>query len=130
MAIGFSIAAVAIIMCAVAGATYVYWLMAAGIGCGLTGTGIFAFCQTLAGSHAVGKWYGAQNGFGNFAGVIGPALTGFVVQRTGNFLIPFAITSAICIVGGLAWVFVVRRVEPVIWIQKHEPAIAKARAQA
>jgi MFS transporter, ACS family, D-galactonate transporter len=130
MAIGFSIAAIAIAMCAVAGSTYVYWLMAAGIGCGLTGTGIFAFCQTLAGSHAVGKWYGAQNGFGNFAGVIGPALTGFVVQRTENFLIPFAITSAICIVGGLAWVFVVRRVEPVIWIQKHEPAIAKARAQA
>jgi MFS family permease len=130
MAIGFSIAAIAIAMCAVAGSTYVYWLMAAGIGCGLTGTGIFAFCQTLAGSHAVGKWYGAQNGFGNFAGVIGPALTGFVVQRTGNFLIPFAITSAICIAGGLAWVFVVRRVEPVIWIQKREPAIAKARAQA
>jgi len=130
MAIGFSIAAVAIAMCALVGPTYVYWLMAAGIGCGLTGTGIFAFCQTLAGSHAVGKWYGAQNGFANFAGVIGPSLTGFVVQRTGNFLVPFAITSAICIVGGLAWVFVVRRVEPVIWIQQCEPVIAKARAQA
>jgi ACS family D-galactonate transporter-like MFS transporter len=131
MAIGFSISAVGVAACAIAGPdTYVPWLMAAGVGCGMTSPGVLAFCQTLAGSHAVGKWYGAQNGFANFAGVIGPALTGFVVQRTGNFLVPFAITSAICIVGGLGWVFVVRRIEPVAWIQKREPVIAKARAPA
>jgi ACS family D-galactonate transporter-like MFS transporter len=116
MAIGFFIAAVAVIRCAVAGPhTYVPWLMATGIGCGMTSPGIFTFCQTLAGPHAVGRWYGAQNGFSNFAGVVGPALTGFVLERTGNFLLPFAITSVLCVVGGLAWVFVVGRIEQVNW---------------
>jgi hypothetical protein len=27
-----------------------------------------------------------QNGFGNFAGLIGPALTGFVLDKTGGLL--------------------------------------------
>jgi MFS transporter, ACS family, D-galactonate transporter len=112
MAVGFSIAAIAIIGCAVAGpSTYVAWLMVSGAGCGMTSPGILAFAQRLAGPQAVGKWYGAQNGFANLAGVVGPALTGFVVERTGNFLIPFAITSVLCITGGLAWVYIVERVE-------------------
>jgi MFS transporter, ACS family, D-galactonate transporter len=125
MAIGFAIAAVAVIGCAVAGPhTYLPWLMAAGIGCGMTSPGIFTFCQTLAGPHAVGRWYGAQNGFSNFAGVVGPTLTGFVLERTGNFLLPFAITSVLCIVGGLAWVFMVGRVEQINWAPKREASSA------
>ena len=131
MAIGFALAAVAIIACAVAGTkTYALWLMAAGVGCGLTGPGLFTFPQTLAGPKAVGKWYGSQNGFANFAGVAGPSLTGFVVQRTGNFLLPFVIVSALCIVGAIAFVFVVKRVEPVRWVEKRDPALATAGAQA
>jgi MFS family permease len=131
MALGFSIAAVAVLGCAVAGPqTYLYWLMAAGIGCGMTSPGIFTFCQTLAGPHAVGKWYGAQNGFSNLAGVVGPALTGFVVQGTGNFVMPFAITSLLCVVGGLAWVFLVGPVEQINWMPKREASIAPASVQA
>jgi ACS family D-galactonate transporter-like MFS transporter len=127
MAIGFALAAVAIIACAVAGPkTYALWLMAAGIGCGLTGPGLFTFPQTLAGPKAVGKWYGSQNGFANTAGVLGPALTGFVVQRTGNFLLPFVLVSALCVVGALAFVFVVKRVEPVRWAEKRDPALVTA----
>jgi len=30
----------------------------AGVGCGMTAPGIFAFAQTLAGPQATGKWYG------------------------------------------------------------------------
>jgi hypothetical protein len=47
--------------------------------------------------------------------VIAPALTGFIVNRSGNFRTPFLITSAIALTGGLAWVFGVGRVEPVTW---------------
>jgi ACS family D-galactonate transporter-like MFS transporter len=116
MAIGFSVAAVAIAGCAVAGPnTYVPWLMAAGVGCGMTGPGLFTFPQTLAGTQAVGRWYGWQNGFANLAGVVGPSLTGFVLQWTGNFRAPFGITVALCVAGGLAWVFIVGRVEQVRW---------------
>jgi len=125
MAIGFSLAAVALVACALARPDhYLPWLLAAGAGCGMTGPGLYTFPQTLAGTHAVGKWYGWQNGFANLAGVIGPALTGFVVGKTGNFLMPFAITSAVCIGGIIAWLFIVGRVEPVAWSQKSNPAMA------
>ena len=87
----------------------------AGVGCGMTGPGLFTFPQTLAGPQAVGRWFGWQNGFANVAGVVGPSVTGFVAQRTGNFLAPFAITAAVCLAGGLAWLLIVRRVEQVRW---------------
>jgi cyanate permease len=116
MAVGFLMAAFGLMGGSLAGArSYVPWLLAAGFGCGMTGPGLYTFPQTLAGAHAVGKWYGWQNGFANFAGITGPALTGFVLEATGKFVAPFAITSAICLAGALAWVFVVGRVEQVEW---------------
>jgi MFS transporter, ACS family, D-galactonate transporter len=78
----------------------------------------------------VGKWYGWQNGFANFAGITGPALTGFVLQQTGNFFAPFAITAAICVAGIFSWVFIVGRVEQVNWAPKRATVIASVRAGA
>ncbi|HZQ20657.1 MAG TPA: MFS transporter [Terriglobales bacterium] len=118
MVVGFGMAAVGLVVTPLAGAnSYIPWLLAAGFGCGMTGPGLYTFPQTLAGPEAVGKWYGWQNGFANFAGITGPALTGFVLQHTGKFLGPFAITAGICIAGALAWVFIVGRVEQVKWSQ-------------
>ncbi len=129
MVIGFSIAAAGLLGSALAGGnSYVPWLLAAGFGCGMTGPGLYTFPQTLAGSEAVGKWYGWQNGFANFAGITGPALTGFVLQYTGKFLAPFAITAAICICGALAWVLLVGRVEQVDWAARRGRAITPAQA--
>ena len=82
--------------------------------------GIFAFSQTLAGPEAAGRWTGLQNGFANLAGVVAPALTGFAVDRTGSFVAPMAITTVVLIVGAIAWVFVVGRVEQVNWAVKVE----------
>jgi ACS family D-galactonate transporter-like MFS transporter len=125
MAIGFSLAAVAVFGCAVAGrSSYLPWLLAAGVGCGMVGPGIFTFPQRLAGQQAVGRWYGFQNGFANLAG-FGPAITGLVLQYTHSFHAPFFITSAICAAGVVAWVFVVGRVEQVDW-SSSQPASAVA----
>jgi MFS family permease len=130
MVIGFAMAAVGLIGCALAGGnSYVPWLLAAGFGCGMTGPGLYTFPQTLAGSGAVGKWYGWQNGFANFAGITGPAVTGFVLQHTGKFFAPFAITAAICICGALAWLLIVGRVEQVNWADKKLPALAISNAK-
>lgn len=116
MLIGTTIAAIGIAACAIAGPhTYLAWLLAAGAGGGMFGSGTFAFAQTLAGPEAAGRWTGFQNGFANLAGVIGPALTGFIVSRTGNFQTAFLITAAVAMTGGLAWVLVVGRLEPVRW---------------
>lgn len=128
MAIGFSIAAIGVTGCGLAGPDgYLPWLLAAGVGCGAPAAGTFAFAQTLAGPQATGRWYGSQNGFGYVAGIVAPALTGFVLERTGSFAAPFAVTAAVCVAGALVWVFLVGRVEPVKWGER-QPAMAPAGA--
>jgi MFS family permease len=75
----------------------------------------WAITQTLAGPQAAGRWTGFQNFVGNLAGVVAPALTGFVLDRTGHFYWAFAITTAVALIGMASWVFVVGRVEQVKW---------------
>jgi len=116
MAIGHTIAAIALAGCAMATSQwYLLCLAAVGIGCGTARAGPFAFSQTLAGPRATGKWTGLQNGFANLSGVVAPAQTGFLVDRTGKFLAPLAITAVVLMAGGLSWVFGVDRVEQVCW---------------
>jgi MFS family permease len=116
MAIGYTTAAIALVSCAVASpGTYLAFLMAVGVGCGMGGSGTFAFSQALAGAHAAGRWTGLQNGVANLSGVVGPALTGFLVDRTGHFLAAFAITAAVSMVGALTWVLAIGRLEQVKW---------------
>ncbi len=116
MSLGFVVAIAGLLGCALSGAnSYLPWLLTAGIGCGATSPGIFAFPQRIAGQQAVGKWYGSQNGISNLAGVVAPSLTGLVLQRTGTFIAPFAITSALCALGILFWSFLVGPVEPINW---------------
>jgi ACS family D-galactonate transporter-like MFS transporter len=127
MAIGHTIAAIALAGCALANSqSYLLCLATVGIGCGAARAGPFAFSQTLAGRHATGKWTGLQNGFANLSGVVAPALTGFLVDRTGSFLAPLAIAAAVLVAGGLSWVFAVGRVEQVSWKSEQPTAPAAA----
>lgn len=124
MAIGFGMAAIAMAACAAGPHIYLPWLMAVGVGSGIAGAGIFAFSQTLAGPQAAGRWTGLQNGFANLAGVVAPALTGFAVDRTGSFVASMAITAGVLVAGGMAWVFIVGRVEQVSWAAEGEVLMA------
>ena len=90
-------------------------LLLAGASFGLVSSNLNAITQTLAGPHAVGRWMGAQNFVANLAGAAAPAVTGFLVGRTGKFYWPFVITSVIAWIGALHWVLVVGRVETVVW---------------
>ncbi len=83
----------------------------------------WAITQTLAGPQAAGRWTGFQNFVGNLSGVVAPALTGFVLERTGHFYWAFAITTAVALVGMSSWVFVVGRVEQVQWGEEMRGAI-------
>ena len=56
---------------------------------------IFATGQTLAGPRAAGKWIAVQNCIGNLAGIIAPAVTGYVVDRTGEFTMAFIIAGMV-----------------------------------
>jgi MFS transporter, ACS family, D-galactonate transporter len=76
---------------------------------------LFAGAQTLAGPDAAGQWMGVQNFVGNFAGIIAPALTGFLVEFSGNFFWAVAVLGALTLVGSLSWLFVVGPIAPVCW---------------
>jgi len=82
---------------------------------GLCTSNLWAITQTLAGPLAAGKWTGLQNFVGNFAGIVSPALTGFVVERTGHFFWAFAVTAGVLLGGAISWAFVVGPVKPVEW---------------
>ncbi|HXM98669.1 MAG TPA: MFS transporter [Candidatus Dormibacteraeota bacterium] len=73
----------------------------------------FAVSQTLAGPTLAGTWTGLQNFIGNFAGIVAPPITGYIVDRTGNFFWAFVLTTAIAWTGALVWLFLVGPVEQV-----------------
>jgi MFS family permease len=116
MGVGFSLAATGVGASALASdRTFIIWLLICAVGSGAANSGTFAFAQTLAGPRAAGRWVGLQNGMANLAGIIGPTLSGFLVDWTGHFGTAFGITALVSVAGGLAWVFGVHRLEPVNW---------------
>jgi ACS family D-galactonate transporter-like MFS transporter len=90
---------------------------------GICSSNLWAVTQTLAGPATIGRWTGLQNFVGNLAGVVAPAVTGVIVQRTGRFFWAFAITAVISLLGAAAWLFVVGPVEEIHWTSK-APRIA------
>jgi len=76
---------------------------------------LWAMTYTLAGPAAAGRWTGMQNCLGNFSGVVAPFLTGLVLDRTGNFFWPFAITAGVCVLGAVCYGLVLGPVEQVRW---------------
>jgi len=51
---------------------------------GLASPGVFAIPQIMAGPKAAGRWVGVQNTCGNLAGILAPAITGVLIDTTGN----------------------------------------------
>jgi len=78
----------------------------------------WAISQMLAGPRMVGRWVGVQNFAGNLAGAVAPALTGFLLGRTGSYYWPFFITAVVAWIGGLSWWFVVGPLDEVDWEKK------------
>jgi ACS family hexuronate transporter-like MFS transporter len=58
-----------------------------------------------------------QNGVGNFSGVVGPALTGWLVQRTGLFSLSFAVAAGVALTGSAIFVFGIGPLKQVDWEQ-------------
>jgi sugar phosphate permease len=75
----------------------------------------WAISQMLAGPRMVGRWVGVQNFIGNLGGAVAPALTGFLLDRTGSFDWPFLITAIVAWIGGLSWWFVIGPLDQVDW---------------
>ncbi|MGA8160395.1 MAG: MFS transporter [Acidobacteriaceae bacterium] len=109
MTVGLLIAAISFLGCASAGPkTWFLCLAGAAIGCGTSSSGVYAIAQTLAGPRLAGRWVGMQNCVANFAGIVAPVLTGYLVQRTGHFGSALTFAAVVAALGALAWIFGIR----------------------
>ena len=90
-------------------------LFVAAVGFGLNTSTIFTIGQTLAGPRAAGKWMGVQNGIGNIAGIVGPLITGVLVDRTGSFTWAFILAGGASLTGVIGWGLMIRKVAPLDW---------------
>jgi MFS transporter, ACS family, D-galactonate transporter len=127
MAIGWTTAAIGLAACGLAApGSYLGWLMISAVGNGVGMSGTFAFSQTLAGPQAAGRWVGLQNGIGNLAGVIGPALTGLLVDWTGNFRAAIAVTALMSLVSAISYVFLVGPIRQLVWADRSATIVAAA----
>jgi MFS family permease len=104
------------------------FLLVCGVTAGLMSPPLYATAQTFAGPTAAGRWMGLQNFLGNIAGVVGPPVTGFLVDRTGNFSSAFALAIAVALVGMLSWVTIVPCIAQLDWAPsvQHDPVRKEA----
>jgi len=90
-------------------------LMLACLFYGMFSSNVWAITQTLAGPHAAGKWTAMQNGIGNFAGVVGPAITGFLLDKTGLYASAFGVAAGVAFTGAAIFVFGIGPLKQVEW---------------
>ncbi|MFZ1743301.1 MAG: MFS transporter [Pontixanthobacter sp.] len=86
----------------------------AGTAAGIIAVNIFAVGQIFAGPRAAGGWIGLQNAIGNLSGILGPILTGLIVDYLGGYGWAFGVSAAIAIVGALWWWLVIPPIEQAI----------------
>ncbi len=116
--IGAGSAGLLLLGCALAGptASVILLLLAFGAG-GMCGSNIWAITQTIAGPKMAGRWAGLQNLLGNLAGIIAPAVTGFVIDYTGRFIVAFVIMAVVAMLAALSYFFVIGPVKEIAWEQ-------------
>lgn len=75
----------------------------------LTGATYWALIQELVADEYVGAAGGFVHLIANCAGIIGPAVTGFIVERSGVFTAAFLLAGAVVLAGALSVAVLVRR---------------------
>jgi MFS transporter, ACS family, D-galactonate transporter len=114
--VGAGSAGLLLLGCSLAGPTIsVILLLLAFAAGGMCGSNIWAITQTLAGPRMTGRWTGLQNFLGNLAGIIAPAVTGFLVDYTGHFILAFVIMAVIAMLAALSYFFVIGPVKEIAW---------------
>jgi len=67
--------------------------------------GAWGACMDIGGKYA-GTLSGSMNMMGNLGGALGPVTTGYILQATQNWSIPFYLGSGIYLIGAVAWMFI------------------------
>ena len=109
-----ALAAVAILALAFAKSALIIGVLLclAGAASAVLSINLYAIAQMFAGPRASGTWVGVQNSIGNLSGVVGPIVTGIVVQRAG-YDSAFVLTAAVAAIGAAWWAWGVPRIEQV-----------------
>ena len=81
----------------------VFWLVVAGITIGFTSAQNFAVPQIFAGPAAAGRWVGIQNFAANCSGILGPVITGVLVDATDSYWSAFAVAGAFSLSAAWFW---------------------------
>lgn len=87
------------------------WLMALGVSAAVPGVNLYAVAQMFAGPRASGTFIGIQNATGNMSGILGPIITGAIIDFTGVYDNAFILTAAIAAFGGFWWLLAVPKIE-------------------
>jgi ACS family D-galactonate transporter-like MFS transporter len=77
-------------------------------GLGLATANYWALTQTLIPGAAIGRISGIQNCACSVAGIVAPILTGWLLQKTGNYETPMMALLCVLVVGVLSYVFLVK----------------------
>ena len=83
--------------------------------CGASSPGVYAIPQILGGARATGRWVSIQNSVGNVAGIFAPALTGFIIDLTGQFTLACVLAAAMSLLGLVGWIGMLPKLEQIDW---------------
>lgn len=84
------------------------WLLSISLGgLGICAPNTWTLTQTVCSKNLVGTVSGIQNFGGNVGGIIAPALTGFIADRTQSFAPAFTICGLILVMGIFSYTFLI-----------------------
>lgn len=90
------------------------WLLLTGAAMGIGPTMVLALGQVFAGPRLAGSWIGWQTGIASISGMVGPIVTGMIVDATGSYVGAFVFAAGMSAVGALLFQFAlppVRQIE-------------------
>jgi MFS family permease len=73
---------------------------------------LYSVAQIFAGPRAAGTWVGIQNALGNASGIIGPIVSGMIVDRYG-YSAAFIVTAVVTATGALWWLVAIPQIKQV-----------------
>ena len=87
-------------------------LCIAGIATASLSMNLYAVAQMFAGPRAAGTWIGVQNAFGNVSGIVGPVVSGILIDRFG-YGSAFTLAAGVAFFGGIWWAVGIPRIAQV-----------------
>ena len=89
-----------------------FLLCLAGIATASLSINLYAVAQMFAGPRAAGTWIGVQNALGNISGIVGPVVSGILIDQYG-YGSAFALAAAVAAFGGIWWAVGIPRIAQV-----------------